>query len=62
MKRKLERELHTTEKADKFLLPAISIVTYGALAISVWDLIVLQHGQPSIEWLNIIGIVLFVSA
>jgi len=61
MKRKLERELHTTEKADKFIFPAINVVTYGALAISIWDLVVLQHGQYSIGWVTIIGIVLFVS-
>ena len=53
--------MHTTEKADKFLFPAITVVTYGALVISIWDLVVLQQSRYRFGWLNAIGLVLFVS-
>jgi len=60
MKKRLEREMHTSEKADRFIFPAISIVTYGALAICIWDFVVLKQGQYTIGWLTAIGFVMFV--
>ncbi len=59
MKKRFQREMHTTERADKFLFPAITIVTFCALIISFWDFIVLQQSVYRFGWLNVIGLALF---
>ncbi|MEE9458540.1 MAG: isoprenylcysteine carboxylmethyltransferase family protein [Candidatus Bathyarchaeia archaeon] len=59
MKKRFQRELYTTEKADKFLFPAITIVSLCALAISFWDFLVFQQSVYRFELLNVIGLALF---
>lgn len=59
MKKEFQREIHTTERADKFLFPAITIVTLCALTISFWDFIVLQQSAYKFGWLDVIGLALF---
>jgi protein-S-isoprenylcysteine O-methyltransferase Ste14 len=59
MRKRLQREMHSTERADSFLFPIITIVTMSALILSFWDYIVLQQSVYRFEWLNIIGFALF---
>jgi protein-S-isoprenylcysteine O-methyltransferase Ste14 len=51
--------MHSTERADNFLFPAITIGTLCALAISFWDFMVLQQSVYRFGWLNVIGLALF---
>jgi len=59
MKKRLQREMHSTERADNFLFPAITIATLCALAISFWDFMVLQQSVYRFGWFNVIGLALF---
>lgn len=59
MKKRLQREMHTTERADIFLFPAITIVTLCALTLSLLDFFVLQQRVYRFELLNVIGLALF---
>lgn len=59
MRKRLKREMHSTERADNFLFPTITIVTIGALILSFWDFIVLQQSVYRFGWLNIIGFAFF---
>ncbi|MCW3975540.1 MAG: isoprenylcysteine carboxylmethyltransferase family protein [Candidatus Bathyarchaeota archaeon] len=60
MRKRLKREMHSTERADNFLFPTITIVTIGALILSFWDFIVLQQSVYRFGWLNIIGFAFFI--
>ena len=59
MKKRLQREMHSTERADNYLFPAITICTLCALAISFWDFMVLQQSIYRLGLLNVIGLALF---
>ncbi len=59
MRKRLQREMHTSERADVFLFPAITIVTLGALILSLSDFLVLQRSVYRFELLNLIGLILF---
>ncbi len=56
----MQREIHSSERADNFLFPAMTIITFCALTISIWDFIILQQGIYRLGWLNVIGIAFFV--
>lgn len=60
MKKRLHREMHSTERADNFLFPAITIGTLCALIISFWDFIMLQQSSYRFGWLDVVGLALFV--
>ena len=60
MKKRLHREMHSTERADNFLFPTITIGTLCALIISFWDFIMLQQSSYRFGWLNVVGLALFV--
>lgn len=59
MKKRLQREMHSKERADNFLFPAITIDTLCALTISFWDFMVFQQSVYRFGWLNVIGLTLF---
>jgi protein-S-isoprenylcysteine O-methyltransferase Ste14 len=59
MRKRLQREMHSTERADNFLFPIITIIIMGALILSFWDFVVLQQSVYRFGWLNIIGFTLF---
>jgi len=53
------RQLFKTEKEDRILFTAINIVSLSSLSITVWDIIVLQHGIFRFRWLSLVGLLLF---